>query len=246
MFIDYKNLSYDLFPILFMIIGLVGFVLAIYTLKKAFSMNNSYKVVVIGLSCFTILLYAGTIVLGILGIGPKYYSDYHWHNAAAWITLGLGAGTLVFGVSNLILYSKTKYAITIKEKEEIPIHKVESNEISVQQESKNDHDVLFYVKYSTGAIAVTKDYITIFKNQLPFSKFTKGRVSKIIFINDIQSVEYKGCGWLTGIFGFTFKHPNKPVRVRFGKWFVARRIKFNRKMTPVYQYILSRVIDNNK
>lgn len=246
MFINFGNSSYDLFPILFMIIGLVGFVLAINTLKKSFRMNNSYKVGVISLSCFTILLYAGTIVLGILGIGPKYYGGYHWHNAAAWITLGLGSGTLVFGVSNLILYSKTKYAITIKEKEEVPIYKVESNEVSAKQESKNEYDILFYVKYSYGAISVTKDYITIFKNQLPFSNFTKGRVSKIIFINDIQSVEYKGCGWFNGILGFTFKHPNRPIRIRFGKWFVARRKRFNHKMTPVYQYILSRVIDNNK
>ena len=45
---------------------------------------------------------------------------------------------------------------------------------------------------------------------------------------------------------FKSEHPNKPVRVRFGKWFVSRRKRFNKKMTPVYQYILSRVIENNK
>ena len=88
---------------------------------------------------------------------------------------------------------------------------------------------------------------TIFyRNWLNFTKFKKGRVSTIIFINDIQHITYKGSGWFAGVLLFTFKHTNKPIGIHFSKWFVSRSKKLNTKMTPIYEYIRGRVISNNK
>ncbi|MBR2892072.1 MAG: hypothetical protein IKC22_06855 [Bacilli bacterium] len=240
------NYCYDFFPILFIVLGTIGFIFNIIALIKSFKMKNNLKYIVMGFGNFVILLYLGAIVLGLIGFGPRDCWGYFWRSASSWVSFGLSCGTLLFGIVNFILYTKTKYRVPNKKDKEDEIQGIVTNNTAIAKQQLNQNDVLFYVKYSQGAISVTEDYITIYKNLLNFSNFTKGRVSKVIFINDIQSVEYKGCGWFRGILGFTFKHPNKPVRVRFGKWFVSRRKRFNKKMTPVYQYILSKVIENNK
>ena len=105
---------------------------------------------------------------------------------------------------------------------------------------------LFYTEFSQGAIEVYDDYLVIYRNWLPFTKFKYGRIRKIIFINDIQHMTYKGCGFLPGIFGFTFKHFNRPVRFMFNKWFFWRSIPFNSQMTPIFEYLNKKIIENNK
>ena len=212
------NYCYDFFPILFIVLGTIGFIFNIIALIKSFKMKNNLKYIVMGFGNFVILLYLGAIVLGLIGFGPRDCWGYFWRSASSWVSFGLSCGTLLFGIVNFILYTKTKYRVPNKKDKEDEIQGIVTNNTAIAKQQLNQNDVLFYVKYSQGAISVTEDYITIYKNLLNFSNFTKGRVSKVIFINDIQSVEYKGCGWFRGILGFTFKHPNKPVRVRFGKW----------------------------
>ena len=159
------------------------------------------------------------------------------HHPCSWVCLGLGSGAALFGVLAFVIQLFTRKIVS-RDNSEVKAKGAEA--------IADNSEVLFYEKYSQGAIEVRQDYIVLYKNWLPFSCFTAGRVSMIIFINDIQHIEYKGCGWFVGVLRLYFKHFNKPVRAVFGKWFFWRRISFNNKMQPIYEYLRSRVISNNK
>ncbi len=246
----------DLFPIIFLCVGIVGLGLAIASLIIGRKVKNGFRVLVIALSVICFMLFIGTLVNAIIGyLHPRvssdtrfdYYHDvevyvivYAHHHACSWVCLGLASGAALTGALAFLTQLLTKN-IKPKEKEEIQI-----KAIGVSDMEKDNSEVLFYQEYSGGAIEVRHDYIVIYKNWLPFTKFKYGRNSIIIFINDIQHLEYRGCGWFRGWFVFCFKHFNKPITVWFKKWFFWRRMAFNKHMTPVYEYIRSRVIENNK
>ena len=160
-----------------------------------------------------------------------------YHHACSWVCLGLGSLGALSGVLAFVIQLLTRKIVS-RDNSEVKAKGAEA--------IADNSEVLFYEKYSQGAIEVRQDYIVLYKNWLPFSCFTSGRVSMIIFINDIQHIEYKGCGWFIGVLGLYFKHFNKPVKVGFGKWFFWRRMAFNYKMQPIYEYLRSRVISNNK
>jgi hypothetical protein len=151
--------------------------------------------------------------------------------------LGLGCATGLFGLAAFVVQLLTKNIVAK------PVEKKFVTAVETERESA---ECLFYEEFSQGAIEVKDDFVIFYKNWLPFTKCKRGRVSTIIFINDIQHITYKGSGWLLGQLTFTFKHPNKPMGIKFGKWFPWRSIKFNARMTPVYEYLRSRVISNNK
>ena len=98
-------------------------------------------------------------------------------------------------------------------------------------------DLIGYARYSGGAIELHKKYVVFYKNFLPFSWNVYGRTSTLINLNDIDVIEYKGCGWFKGHFSISFKHHTKPMKFSFFKWFVPRRMAFNSVMEPFYQYI---------
>ena len=114
------------------------------------------------------------------------------------------------------------------------------------QEEKNLDSDYFYIEYSQGAIRLDGNIITIYYNWLPFTCFQFGRISKVLFVNDIQMIEFKGSGWFLGTFKFYFKHFNRPAGALFGKWFVWRRFKLNKRIMPFYEYLLNKVIANNE
>ena len=103
-----------------------------------------------------------------------------------------------------------------------------------------------YIEFSTGAISIDGNKLTVYHNWLPFSFFKFGRIERVIYINDISSVVFKGPGFLPGTLCFYFKHFNFSHRVLIFKHFFWRRISFNKKMTPFYQELLKAITDNNK
>lgn len=98
-------------------------------------------------------------------------------------------------------------------------------------------DFVGYARYSGGAIELHKKYVVFYKNILPFSWNVYGRTSIIINLSDIDVIEFKGCGWFWGHITISFKHFTKPMKFNFFKWFVPRRIAFNKVMMPFYEYI---------
>ena len=241
MIINIGNRYLDFFPILFIVVGLIGFILALVAFILSRKVKNGYKNLVLILFVLTIALFIGAIVLGMLGLKPISYDFFddvsYRHHQFAWICMGLGSGAGLFGIMSLIIHFATKN-IVIKTEEQRVMKNVE-----IQKETS---ECIFYQEFSQGAIEVKEDYIVFYRNWLPFTKFKKGRISTLIFINDIQHIEYKGSGWFAGVLMFTFKHPNKPLGIKFSKWFVGRSKKLNMKMTPIYEYIRGRVINNNK
>ena len=247
----------DYFALLFIAVGLLGMVLGIVGMIVGRKAKNGFKGLVIALSIFTIALFIGALVTGIIGAKPYSYSylecDYEaarlygthdcWYvyhayrNVCAWVALGLGSGAALNGIVAFVLQLLTKNIV--KEKEE-------KRDVKGAVVEKDQTDILFYEEFSQGAIEVRADYLVIYRNWLPFTKFKAGRVATVIFINDIQHIEYKGCGWFLGWFGFTWRHYNRPTHMPFGKWFVWRRMAFNKRMIPVYEYIRATVIKNNR
>ncbi len=245
----------DLMALLFMGVALLGLIASVIALIVGRKAKNSYRGLVIALAILTIGLFIGALVTGIIGLKPRVYSYWYWrgrddpstgeyietlvfetvHRATAWVCLGLGSGAGLCGLLSFIVQLATRKIVDDERK----VTKAADVE-------KDDSDVLFYEEFSQGAIEVREDYLVVYKNWLPFTGFRAGRVSMIVFINDIQHIEYKGSGWFPGLFTFTFRHPNRPVRFFFGKWFFWRRMAFNKRMTPVYDYIRARVIKNNK
>ena len=231
----------DTLSIIFIAVGLLGATLATLAFVLGRKVKNGYRNSVVGLSIFTIFLFVGTLVLGIIAFNPicaeRTDAINYYHNPCAWICLGLGSGTALFGILDFIIHLATKNIVVNPKEEKI----IKGAEIE-----KEASDCLFYQEFSQGAIEVKEDYIIFYKNWLNFTKFKKGRVATIIFINDIQHITYKGSGWLTGTLKFTFKHANKPIGINFSKWFVWRSKKLNTKVEPIYKYIRGRVINNNK
>ena len=235
MFIELERRVYlDLFPFIFMAIALVGTILSVVALIIGRKAKNSYKSLVMGLSVFTMLLFCGAVVNGIIGCVVKYYIHHH---PCSWVCLGLGSGAALFGVIAFVVQILTKNIVSEDNEDRI---------VSGVDFEKDSNECLFYQEFSQGAIEVKDGYITYYKNLFPFTKCKKGRTASTIFINDIQHITYKGCGWFHGVFAFTFKHANKPLVIWFSKYFVWRAKKLNPKMTPIYEYIKMQVIKNNK
>ena len=158
-----------------------------------------------------------------------YLRGYYFPVAIVGSSLGLAAVILT-----LVAVSK------IKEKKE--------EDRKPRAVSKEDQltEAYFYVEFSQGAIRLDGNVITIYRNWLPFTFFKFGRVAKVFYLNDIQMIDFKGSGWFLGIFRFYFKHFNRPASIAFGKWFVWRRFKLNRRIKPLYEYLLYRVTENNE
>ena len=254
---------FDFLPLIFIFVGLAGVGLGIAALIIGKKVNNAFRTLVMVFAIASAALFVGAFVTGIIGFRPESgghwdyeyryfpeygsydydYSNYYWHSWAyrhptAWVCLGLGCGAALFGTASFVLQLLTK---------NIKGEPAKKKEVTKQVIAKaDDSDILFYEEYSQGAIEVHDDYLVVYRNWLPFTAFKAGRVSMIIFINDIQHIEYKGCGFLLGILSFTFRHFNRPVSILFGKWFIWRRIRFNKRMTPIYDFICSKVINNNK
>ena len=244
LFVYNNGVCVDYLPIIFMLLAFVGLALAVCALYFGRNVNNSHRTTVIALSVATAVLFVGAFVLGLIGKTPRYYSySSYWnelyarHNACAWVCLGLGCAALLLGVVAFLTHIFTKNIVDEADEDKVV------KEVDFEKES---NECIFYQEFSQGAIEVKDGYIVYYKNLLPFTKCKKGRVASIIFINDIQHVVYKGCGWFGGILGFTFKHFNKPLTIRFGKMFVWNSKKLNPKMTPIYEYIRMQVINNNK
>ena len=236
--IGYKQYL-DLFPIIFMLLAQMGLALAIIAILLGREAKNSYKTLARVLAFATMFLFCGTIVLGIIGCDPyvgTYRGDVHFYrNPCAWVSFGLGIGAFICGLAAFLVQFFTK---DIVEEEEKNI-----KEFAIEEDKS---ECLFYQEFSQGAIEVKEGYITFYHNLLNFTKFKKGRVSTLIFINDIQHISYKGAGWFSGVLVFMFKHSNKPLGIKFSKWGVGRSKKLNKKMTPIYEYIKMQVINNNK
>lgn len=236
----------DSLPIAFIILASIGLFIGITALFIGKGVKNTYRKVVIFLFVLVVLMFAGAISTGIIGYNNPYvfFDGVNYdngHDVCAYICIGLGVGTLLFSVLTIVVQALTK---DIKPKGK-PKNNTEPSVEGVNL-GKDSSKCYFYERFSHGAIEVREDYLVIYRNWLPFSFFTFGRFATTIFINDIQHIEYKGCGWFPGTMMFTFKHFNKPARVLISKWFFWRRMKFNNKITPVYDYIRTRVIQNNK
>jgi hypothetical protein len=241
MIIEIDNQYFDFLPLPFIVVGFIGYVLAVLAFILSRKVKNKYKNLVFILFVLTIALFIGAIVLGMIGLKPvrseTFYGVFYVQHPCVRGCVVLGSGAGLFGIMSLIIHFATKN-IVIKTEEQRVMKNVE-----IQKETS---ECIFYQEFSQGAIEVKEDYIVFYRNWLPFTKFKKGRVSTLIFINDIQHIEYKGSGWLAGVLLFTFKHPNKPLGIKFSKWLVGRSKKLNMKMTPIYEYIRGRVINNNK
>ena len=233
----------DMFPVLFMILGFIGLAIAVYALYFGRNVKNSYRSLVITFSVVAMALFVGALVLGILSIEPISYYSYYYEkfvfrrHACAWICFGLGIGAFLSGLGAFLTQHFTKNIVDAEKEEKVV------KDVEIEKET---NECLFYQEFSQGAIEVKDGYIVYYKNLIPITKCKKGRVASIVFINDIQHVVYKGCGWFGGVLGFTFKHYNKPLIIRFSKFFVWRSKKLNPKMTPIYEYIRMQVINNNK
>ena len=236
----YNSLKYiDLLPIIFIAIGAIAVILAICViLLNSKRINKKGKLINI-FAGVAIALFVGVLVTGIIGIKIPYYTlsggeelEEAHSNEITWVCLAIALLALFSAGFAFLIYAITKKDTTPKE--------------IVDEPKSEDPEILFYEKHSLGAIEVRKDYVVFYRNWLPFTFFTFGRISMIIFINDIQHVKYKGCGWFAGGLMFTFKHFNRPARMYFWKWLYFRRRRFNQKLTPVYNYLRSRIIENNK
>lgn len=107
----------DLLPLIFLVLAVVGAVLAIIALIVGRGKNNSARSTVIGLSVLTFFLFVGTIPVGIIGITDPYISHYEphtitgtYHNACSWVTLGLGTFAILFGTLALVFQLINKNA----------------------------------------------------------------------------------------------------------------------------------------
>ena len=118
----------------------------------------------------------------------------------------------------------------------------QEEEMNIQNITDNN---AIYLEDSFGAIRIEGNTITLYYNWLPFTFFRFGRISKTLYLNDIQMIEYKGTGWFIGYMKFYFKHFNRPARVFFSKWFVWRRFSFNKKLSKVYAHLLNNISNNN-
>ena len=253
---------FDFLPLIFIFVGLAGVGLGIAALIIGKKVNNAFRTLVMVFAIVSAALFIGAFVNGLIGFRPysnsycdydyRYYPEYggyyydysnfacHYYayrRPVSYVCLGLGCGAALFGVASFVLQLLTKNIQGHEKKKEVTKQVIAK---------ADDSDILFYEEYSQGAIEVHDDYLVVYRNWLPFTAFKAGRVSMIIFINDIQHIEYKGCGFLLGILSFTFRHFNRPVSILFGKWFIWRRIRFNKRMTPIYDFICSKVINNNK
>ena len=228
----------DIFPLIFIAIGLIAVIFAVVAFISSKASKSKCRILIVVAFALTIALYVGALILGLIGLKPHSYTlfqnpyspysskeiTYYDRHSCAWVCMGLACGAIACGITALALYLATK----------------------TREPEPEEPDCIFYQEFSQGAIAVKKDYIIFFRNWLKFTRFKKGRVSTIIFINDIQHVTYKGSGWPSGILLFTFKHANKPMGIKFSTWWVWRRKKLNTKMAPIYEYLRERVIENNK
>ena len=248
LFVFNNGTCVDYLPIIFMIVAFVGLALAVCALYFGRKVNNSHRTTVIALSVAAAVLFVGAFVLGLIGKKPfyDYYYDYYdhhyyyfnaWRKSTAWVCLGLGIAAFLSGAGALLTHIFTKNIVDEADEDKV---------VKGVDFEKESNECIFYQEFSQGAIEVKDGYIVYYKNLLPFTKCKNGRVASIVFINDIQHVVYKGCGWFGGILGFTFKHFNKPLTIHFGKFFVWRSKKLNKKMTPIYEYIKMQVINNNK
>ena len=240
MFIELDDKGYlDLFPFIFIGVAFIALLLACLALLIGRKAKNEYKTAVIILAASTFVLFCITLISGIVGREPAVWSHGVYHSDPAWVSCGFGIGTALFGLVAFLLQCFTKNIV----EEEDTIEEKVVKEVEFEKET---NECLFYQEFSQGAIEIKDGYITYYHNILPFTKCKKGRIASIIFINDIQHISYKGCGWFNGALAFTFKHYNKPLVIRFSKWFVWRSKKLNPKMTPIYEYIKMQVINNNK
>ncbi len=95
----------DLLPLIFLVLAVVGAVLAIIALIVGRGKNNSARSTVIGLSVLTFFFFVGTIPVGIIGITDPYiyivdpyiHEFRTHHNACSWVALGLGTFAILFG-----------------------------------------------------------------------------------------------------------------------------------------------------
>lgn len=226
----------DIFPLIFIGVAIVAVLIALITIFIGRKAKNGYRVAAIILATLTFLLFIGALITGIIGRTPKVWSHGIYRNSSAWVCFGLSIAAFVISITAFLIQCFTKNIVSTSQEK---VYK----EVEVEKES---NECIFYQEFSQGAIEVKDGYIVYYKNLLPFTECRKGRMASTVFINDIQHIVYKGCGWFGGVLTFTFKHFNKPLVIHFSKWFVWRRKKLNPKMTPIYEYIKMQVINNNK
>ena len=101
-------------------------------------------------------------------------------------------------------------------------------------------NVIRYVKFSTGAIELHKNYVVFYNNLYPFQRAVNGRNSTVISFDDIVSITYKGCGWYPGYYIIKLKHQHT-FRFLLFKWFVWGRKKVNNDLRSIYGYIFGKV-----
>ena len=213
----------DVLALIFLIVAVLAFIVAVAAIIVAAIKKNPLAIFI---AILAILLFAGALVNCIIGLanysdGYSYYYRSRRH-ACSWVGMGLSIGAIVVSIVALLVA--------------ILVPKI----VDTLGDSK------FFVDFSQGAIRVDENAITIYRNWFPFTSVKAGRISTVIFLNDIQRIDFKGSGWFLGLMSFSFKHYNRPVKFVFGKWFVWRRMKLNKKMEPVYKYLLDEITKNNK
>lgn len=119
--------------------------------------------------------------------------------------------------------------------------------VAAKKETKQVHERLHdagnairYVKFSTGAIELHKNYVVFYNNLYPFQRAVNGRNSTVISFDDIVSITYKGCGWYPGYYIIKLKHQHT-FRFLLFKWFVWGRKKVNNDLRSIYGYIFGKV-----
>ena len=210
--------------LIFLILGCLGMVIgliaAVIGVKKRLYLG-------VFLAVLSIALGIGALVNGILGLAFSYW-DVEIH-ACAWICLGLGSGAIVVSLFALAFVKAAKK----REKQASAPKSIETP------------DIANTIEFSGGAITVEGNKITVYQNWLPFTKFKYGRIARVIYLNDIQQIVFKGTGWFPGTMRFYFKHFNFSLTVPISKWFIWRRMAFNKKLTPFYEELLEKVNENN-
>ena len=77
---------------------------------------------------------------------PKSYRPisgwgYFWRSASSWVSFGLSCGTLLFGIVNFILYTKTKYRVPNKKDKEDEIQEIVTNNTAIAKQPLNQNGV---------------------------------------------------------------------------------------------------------